>query len=376
MKNWNLNIRKLLLGAVLLLLLIPLIQNKFEVVKLKPLKGAIVAHQKTFFKVKDWFSGDYQKKTEDYLYETFGFRNSFIRLNNQIAFNLFNIAKANGVIIGKENYLFEEDYIKAYYGTDFIGEDSISIRMKKLKFVQDTLKSMNKSIFVVFAAGKASFYPEYIPDKYAKKRGQTNYETYIKFAKKWSVNYIDFNKYFIDHKQSSPYLLYPKYGIHWSYFGTTLVTDSIIHFVEKLQKIEMNHATWTYRSKEKAKQTDYDIGDGMNLMFYLNGPLMMYPTVHYQNDSTKTKPSTLVVSDSFYWDIFNSGISSLFSNHHFWYYNKQIYPDSYEKALETSQINLREQIDNHDVIMIMGTEATLHSLGWGFIENVYKLYHR
>lgn len=375
MQNWKLKLRKLLFIGVLALLFLPLIQNKFELIKLKPLKGAIALPPKTYFKVKDWFSGDYQKKTETFLNETFGFRSSFIRLNNQLAFNLFNKAKANGVIIGKENYLFEENYIKAYYGTDFIGEDSIVTRMQKLKFIQDTLKSMNKAIFLVFAAGKASFYPEYIPNKYRIKKGPTNYEIYLKFAQKLKINHIDFNKYFVDHKKNSKYLLYPKYGIHWSYYGMSIAADSIIHYIEKTRNKAMNHLQWDELKMEQAKETDYDIGDGMNLLFYLKGPLMAYPKVHYGNDSLKDKPSVLVVSDSFYWEMYSSGISSVFSNTHFWFYNKQIYPDSFDKEKQTAQVNLKEELQNHDVIMIMATEATLPNLGWDFVENVYKLYH-
>jgi hypothetical protein len=375
MQNWQLKLRKLLLFAVLLLLFIPLIQNKFEVIKLKPLNGAIVAPQKTYIKVKDWLSGDYQKNTEKYLNETFGFRNTFIRLNNQIAFNLFKKAKANGVIIGKENYLYEENYIKAYTGTDFIGEDSIADRMLKIKFIQDTLKSMNKSIFLVFAAGKASFYPEYIPDKYLLKKGPTNYDTYLKYARKLKINHIDFNKYFVDHKHNSKYLLYPTYGIHWSYYGMSIAADSIIHYVEKLRNTEMNHMECKGYTMDQAKATDYDIGDGMNLLFKLDGPMMAYPELHFGDDSLKSKPSFLVISDSFYWEMYNYGISSAFSNSNFWYYNKQIYPDSFEKEKLASQIDLKEEIKNHDVIMIMATEATLPKLGWDFVENVYKLYH-
>jgi hypothetical protein len=229
---------------------------------------------------------------------------------------------------------------------------------------------------LVFAAGKASFYPEFIPDKFLLKKGPTNYDTYLKYARKLKINHIDFNKYFVDHKHDSKYLLYPKYGIHWSYYGSTLVADSIIHYVEHLRGIQMNHLEWNELKIGQAKETDYDIGNGMNLLVYLKGPMMAYPKVTFGNDSLKDKPSFLAITDSFYWEMYNYGISSAFSNAHFWYYNKQIYPDSFEKAKETSQIDLKEEIKNHDVIMIMATEATLPKLGWDFVENVYKLYHR
>jgi len=79
----------------------------------------------------------------------------------------------------------------------------------------------------------------------------------------------------------------------------------------------------------------------------------------------------VVIADSYYWGMFNFGISNAFTNSHFWYYNQQIYPDSYHAPLETSQVSLQEEIDRHDLFIVMATEATLPDLGWGFIENTY-----
>jgi hypothetical protein len=50
---------------------------------------------------------------------------------NQFAFHLFNKAKANGVIIGKENYLYEEKYINFYYYTK-----NFLVETKKLKLIK------------------------------------------------------------------------------------------------------------------------------------------------------------------------------------------------------------------------------------------------
>jgi hypothetical protein len=216
MKDMSNTIKGFLFCIILGLMLIPIIQSKFEFVKLTSLKGAITQPEKKYINAKDWFSGDFQLLEEKYLNETFGFRNLFIRINNQIAFSLFNKAKANGVIIGKHNYLYEENYIKAYYGTDFIGIDSISHRIERLKFIQDTLSKLNKTIIIVFAAGKGSFYPENFPKEYLKEKGKTNYEYHVKLAKEYGLNYIDFNSYFIENKNKSKYPLYPQYGIHWS----------------------------------------------------------------------------------------------------------------------------------------------------------------
>lgn len=374
MKDKSNKTRGFLFIFILVLLVVPFIQSKFNIIKLTPLAGAITEPEQKHFNAKDWFSGVYQEQTEKYLNSTFGFRSSFIRINNQVLFSLFNQAKARGVIVGKSNYLYEENYIKAYYGTDFIGYDSILHRMQRVKYIQDTLTKLDKNIILVFAAGKGSFYPEYFPDNYKTQKKTTNLEIHVELAEQLGIPYIDFNTFFIENKNASQYPLYPQYGIHWSYYGMCLAADSIIRFIEQARDIDMPNLYWDKVNISQPKGDDYDIGKGMNLIFKPKSFKMAYPRVRFESDSVKTKPSVLVVSDSYYWGMYNFGISKAFANSHFWFYNKQIYPDSYQSPLETGQVEVKNEIDKHDVIIIMATEATLPGFGWGFIENVYNSF--
>ena len=371
MKDKSIKIRSLLLGVALLLLIVPYFQSKFNVVNLTHLKGAISEGENSYFSFSDWFSGSYQEREEAYLNETFGFRSFFIRLNNQLAFSFFNKAKANGVVVGKENYLFEENYIKAYYGTDYMGRDSIARRMNRLKYVQDTLARLDKNLILVFAAGKGSFYPEYFPEKYKTEKGVTNYETHLELAQQMGITHIDFNSYFVNNKGKSKYPLYPQYGIHWSYYGMYLAADSMIRYMEQARDIDIPELYWKETVFAQPKEDDYDIADGLNILRRLKSFDMAYAPIQIQSDPEKTKPSVVVIADSYYWGMFNVGISNAFAESHFWYYNKQIYPDSYLAPLETSQVSLQEEIDRHDLFIVMATEATLPDLGWGFIENAY-----
>lgn len=361
-----------MLLILLLLLTFPAIQYFLVPFNLAPLNGAITPPEKTDFTIAGWLSGDFQEQQEKYLNESFGFRSLFVRINNQLTFNLFKKAKANGVVIGKNGYLFEKHYIDAYYGEDFVGVDSIKHRMNRLKYIQDRLSKLNKTLLIVFAPGKASFYPEYIPDNLKAPKKITNYQLTLHKAKALGINYIDFNQYFIDHKYTAKYQLYPKYGIHWSYYGSCIAADSIVKYIERIRKIDMPDISWKYIRMYEAKESDYDIGDGMNLLFKLKGDKLAYPILKFERGSGKTKPSLLVISDSFYWGMYSFGIDRVFSKNHFWYYNKDVYPECTEKPLKTCQLNLKNQIMQHDVIMIMSTETTLKTMGWGFIEDAYK----
>jgi hypothetical protein len=368
--------RQIILIGFLTFLLLPAIQKKFKFIDLEPLSGAITPPQKAVFSVKSWFNGEYQKQSEKYIDESFGFRSLFIRSHNQIAFSIFNKAKANGVLIGKNNYLYEENYLKAYNGWDFVGEKAIKSRLLKIKYLQDTLQKLNKTFILIFAAGKGSFYPEYFPKAYKVKPKQTNYKTYTSLCKKMKINHIDFNAYFLKQKDKSNYPLYPKYGIHWSTYGMGIAADSIIRYIEYKRGIKMPHIYWNKITYEDAKESDYDIGYGMNLLHKFTDNQMAYPIYQFEQDSTKIKPRSLFISDSFFWGMFNFGISNVFTDNQFWYYNEDVYPESYQKPLKAKDIQLAKYIKNKDVIVIMATEAVLPKLGWGAIERMYFSYRK
>jgi len=369
-------LRKIIFIFFLLVLVFPFFQNQTRRVKITPLNGAIIKPQNTDFTLEQWFSEKYQKNKEKYINSSFGFREIFIRFNNQISFIIFGKANVDEVIVGKDNYLYQLAYIKSYFGDDFIGEDSIRHRISRLKFLSDTLSKLNKTLIPIFAAGKATFYSEYIPERFKKTIGKTNYEYHIKLANEYGLKYIDFQKYFLEIKDTSRYMLFPKYGIHWSDYAQCIVADSIIHYIEKVRNIDCPELYWTKVNFHQPMNSDYDIGSAMNLFTMLRGPDMVYPEVMFETDSTKVKPNVLVISDSYYCGMYLFGINKAFDLGHFWYYAKVIYPESATKELTTDQVDLREEIAKHDVIIIISTEATLPNMGWKFIENAYDIFHQ
>ncbi len=368
--------RHFLFLLLLALFTIPFFQSRYNFITIEPLHGDIKIADDTAMTFETWFSGEYQERMESHLNDSFGFRNFFVRLNNQVGFGLFRKTSAAQVISGKHNILYEESYIKAYTGADFIGEDSIARQMQKIKFLTDTLRRLNKSLILLFAPGKGFYYPEYIPDRYFPRHGQTNVERRIEWARELNLNYIDFNSYFVANKNSSEYPLYPKNGIHWSYYGACLVTDSLIRYIESLRIIDMPNLYWDTVKMEKAKNGDSDILDGVNLLFGYKPETLAYPVIQYESDSGKTKPSAIVISDSFFFTMEACEISKAFSKIHFWYYNRQIFPESYYNPLYTNDVDLKSEIDKHDIIILMGSNPTMSDLGWGFIEYTYDAFHR
>jgi hypothetical protein len=73
--------------------------------------------------------------------------------------------------------------------------------------------------------------------------------------------------------------------------------------------------------------------------------------------------------------MFNYGFSrDLFGDGEFWYYNKQIYPDSYTTPLEVKDIDIRAKAEENDVIILLSTDANLYKFAFGFIDQLYEAY--
>lgn len=370
MENTTKYIKKIVLVSTLIGLFIPLIQMKFQFFQLDKLEGAVERKELPEFSFKAVKTGNFQTEYSAFFKNQFGFNELFVRINNQKKFSLFNKPSANGVVLGKNGYLYEENYILAHLGRDFIGYQAVKEKIKRLNSIKNILNDNGKEIVIVFAPGKGSFFPEHIPERYKTAPKEiTNYEVFTSAIGKTDIKFIDFHAYFDSIKSKTSYTLYPKNGIHWSKFSEFIAADSIISFIEnefdlKMNRFRINDTTIT----TKPWDTDNDIEKGLNLLFALPSETYHYPNyeVEAQNDDSTR---VLSVSDSFYWGMFNMGMSErIFSNGEFWFYNEQIFPESYIENTFVKNIDFKERILDHDIVLMICTDANLSRFPFGFDE--------
>ncbi len=367
--------RLTLFVLLMLLLIFPAVQRITGLIPEKPLKGAITLPEKPPLNLKSWFDGSFQSKFDPYLEQTVGFRASLIRINNQLAFTLFDTALANGVVIGKQNYLYEINYIKAFEGTDFVGRDSIDHQVAKAKFMQQKLAESGKHFLIVFAPGKGSFYPEYIPERYQlKHRGMTNYDYYVRRFREEGIHFIDFNRWFIQMKDSCRYPLITRAGIHWSLYGVALAVDSLVHYMEKTAGIDMVDFSWDgMEVSSKPRETDNDIAEGMNVLFPVRSGPLAYPRLRFNDPPEKARPNVLAMGDSYYWNILGSGISArLFGDNNFWYYNQEAHNPSWPAPREVKSLNILDEISRQQFVILISTDANLARFPFGFLDDYMK----
>ncbi len=371
------DIKKILFVVFIIVLFVPILVKSFNLISEKPLNGAYIPAEKPILSDSTWFNGSFQEKQEKFLNENIGLHNTLVRINNQIDFSFFKKSKTEKLVIGKENYLFEDNYIYATTGTDYIGEEKIKLLIDKAKQAQDILESNGIKMLFIFAPGKANYFKEYIPDRYFINGQEpvTNYDKFTEYCEKEGINYIDFNSYFLSLKGNSKYPLYPKAGIHWSTYGMYLCADSLTRKIEKdinkdipeiiLQDIEIS---------DEQRDPEYDIGNLANLLFKIETYKLAYPILSY-NQEGKYRPKVLVVGDSYYWNMFYSGIpSNVFKSLDFYYYNSKYFNGA--QSVEVSSFNYFQEIVQYEYIFLLQTDGGLNNFGFGFFDKIITEFDR
>ena len=355
---------------------LPAFQGRFDLFSSKPLTGVFESAVRPVFRFSGWWKGDYQENYRSWLEENIGFRTDLVRLFNQADFSLFAISHANKIIAGKENWLFGEQYIRAWTGDDFAGKSYIDRKVWQMKYVQDKLwKDKGIYLMVIFTPDKGNFYPEYIPKRFTvKKKSITNDSYFIKKYAEAGINFIDFSHWFIKMKDTSRFPLYPKLGIHWSSYGALLAADSLIRYLEARLNIKLAHIIIdSIEVSTVMKDEENDISKTMNLIWDISSPPMAYPHFHFISDSSCPKPNVLFIGDSFYWNWYYPGIiRNLFANEAFWYYDKEVYPESNTTSLKTGQLDFFESIAQQKVIIIMQTNAGYGDPGSSFPDRAFS----
>lgn len=366
---------RILFGVIMIVLFLPGMQRWLNISSEPPLQGHVVkADSNPDFSWQNWWSGTFQQDKAAWLNENYGFRNTLLRLHNQIGYSWWNHAYTNWVIVGKENYLFDSKYINSWQGYDFVGQAVIDDKTRKLKALQHELSKRGTALLVIIAPGKASYFPEYLPDTCKpNKVNTTNYESYVKTFGREQIRTFDVRKWFNILKKQSKYALFPKCGIHWSTYGATIVQDSITGFVSALlerplPKLEMDEIVVT----DSANTIDADIGKGMNLLWEPKGYPLAYPKFHFPDAEKFKLPSCLVIGDSYYWTHDPHRFhKKVFNTIDFYYYNREHHQIGNDrKNVDTTQA--WEQCKIHEVVLLYCVDANLNQLGWGFIDQAYQ----
>ncbi|MBQ3710670.1 MAG: hypothetical protein II887_08200 [Bacteroidales bacterium] len=376
--------KKIWFLLLLTLLFLPMLQTIFHFVDEKPLDGAFVETPRpvvTLQKLINENKQDTVKTTQDSMMtwctEQTGFRNSMIRLNNQLLYSAFGKISAIGPVKGNNGKTFFEDsYIISYIGETCLDKEKIDANTRQLKVIQDILRTKGITLLPVFALGKASYYPELIPEKYiARQRETNNYQEYLKAFHEQGVEMIDFNRWFCDQKGSEEHPVYCDLSAHWTVYAASLAMDSLVRYMEqKTQKVQA-HAFIERFDNDGLKNQDNDLYRMMNLILPLSHNSIDNPHFGFTEGY---KPKVLAIADSYWWTVWAWNVAlpeNLFTDGGFWFYNKTIYPER-TPIQNVESINYKQEIESQEFVLLVCTEATNHLWPYGFFERYLSAYDK
>lgn len=371
MEKW---VHRILCILTMLVFVLMFIQEKTHFASIKPLGGVVEEVAWPSITMNSYSDMSYQKCLEKYAKQNFGFREWLIRCYNQYLWDVFRTTNLTNVSIGKDGWLYEPWFVDDYYHGLMFKDDSEAFKdvlrteAVRLYKLQELLKNLGITLFVMVEPGKDRVYPEHLPEKkyYKGPEGVKAADYYPYLFDSFGVNYVDFSKYFVEQKGKVDYPLFPQTGTHWSNIAAAHVADSLIRYMEAVGNINMNNLEIGKPYCDTTREPDDDLEQMLNLIREIPKEQNMYADVSVVDDTSASRPKILINGDSFAWNIINQiYMDSVFSKWQFWYYNSTIYKNPDYNS--TAKVDYAAELLGTDFIVLSYCTAMIYGLGYGFI---------
>jgi len=361
-------------------LILPLFQMRRKpYIREIPLTGVEEDKQRAQLRAENWFSGDYQKSTEEYFAAKIGFRGFLTRTYNSFRFYIFGIT-AGDAQPGEENFLFDHESIGNFNATLIEDQKSVrtqlETRIRNIAKLQKSLESDGIGFLLLIAPLKSSLYGNFIPASRILSRRETRksaYELAIPLLEKSGIRYFDARAFLIERQKTDNRPFFHRGGAHWNYYAVCLVLNEIsIRERRGLSRISCEPVQY----REEPVPPDSDLAELTNLWslkpFYHR---TAYPLNLTLTNANEIKPSVLIVGDSFSNLLFiEAEQAGLFSGRDFYYYfQSNVQKDWSRKPIEKE--NLRAAVRPHNLVIIEIPESRLADAGYGFVESYLNSDH-
>ncbi|MEC0264325.1 alginate O-acetyltransferase AlgX-related protein [Paenibacillus anseongense] len=344
-----------------LVIAMPLIQMKYNLIKKPTLTGVVEKVNRPVFTIGDWNSGTFQHKFEDWFNQNFGLREYYIKTNKQLYYSVFNQTPyKDNITIGKEKQLYETGYVNEYLG--FIPPMDMKLleeKVKDIKMLQDLLHEQGKTFLLLLTPSKASIYPEFLPNKLLSQKNNLarNYDNIKPLLDKYKIQYIDGHSITESEKKSSGYDMFPRGGTHWNYLGAYYTTKALVEKIENLTGKSLIDFNLNKIELLEPKGTDRDLADLLNLWIPPINYTSPKPIISVDKNSGEFKPSILIEGGSFSNQIIDtlSNINMFRMLDFYFYYNSHNQYKMGEEAKylgQISQVDWKNDVLNHDVIIV------------------------
>lgn len=321
--------------------------------------------------------GSWQTGMEDILNDQSVLRTWLIPFRNQITYSVFHTSPHNSVVLGKDNYLYEETYIlKELQIIPPVSDGQIDDLIGKLSLLQNLLSSRGKKLFVFITPSKAHVYPEYIPDSYKslapQSPGTSSYEKLLAQLPESGIPYYDSVPYVLATRNLTEYPAYTATGIHWTHVKGFDVAQQLSDAIEEQLELNLPEFEISWRVNPAAIGADRDVEELMNI-FSRQGCTYYAPSITIA-DSERDSADLLVRGGSFLGMTVYNLMDFHFFDSTYYMENTQLI-DCGEISYFTSyeELDLERQLELADIVLLEVNQEKIDDMCFGFIE--YLLDH-
>lgn len=166
----------------------------------------------------------------DYFQEHFAFRNELVTGNALLHGKVLQTSTADGVIQGKNDWLYYKDSLDDYLGQNLLSDRSLYNIAHMLSMTQEALNEKGVKFLFTIAPNKNSLYGENMPYYDSLKvTDETNRERLTQVLKQEGVSYADLYQAFTEQDE----VLYHARDSHWNNKGAALAADVLMSMLDK-----------------------------------------------------------------------------------------------------------------------------------------------
>lgn len=195
---------------------------------------------------------DFLSEAGEYFQDHFGFRQQLVTANALINGKIFGVSTADGVIQGKNGWLYYKDSLSDYLGTEPMSERALFNVAHTLSMMQDYTEKTGAKFLFTIAPNKNTLYGENMPyyDSMivSEDKNMDRIEAYLE---KENVNYVNLKEIL----ESSDEVLYHERDSHWNNKGAALAGDALMTALDK------EHTDYTQESYEECVDFTGDLDE-------------------------------------------------------------------------------------------------------------------
>ena len=178
--------------------------------------------------VKDGkLNSNFAGELDDYVRDHIGFRSLMVESNTRLMAGLFGESSEDDVILGKDGWLYYEGTVNDYLNLPTMTDRAVSCAAHSLKMLQDFAKGQGADFVLAVIPNKNSLYGEHMPDRFAPRAQEGNYEKIMAALKAEGVQIADVKSALAAEGK----VLYQTTDTHWTYEGALTGYRSILKAV-------------------------------------------------------------------------------------------------------------------------------------------------